>query len=1206
MRKKFLGILLAVLMTAMLFIGLTACNKSKVESISIDEAHMPQVVFVKGNELDLSKGSLNVNNGESSVSLTDSGVEVSGYNKDQLGEQTLTVRYGGAETTLIVSVVPRVRVAESYVYFVGESIGDVTMRLTVTRDDGTTFTVRSGDAGVTIDGFDSSTENDALALNLTYNKNGENYTGSFAVTIASPEFEFRKPRKEAYGNHETTVELLGASLTMKSSSGTDKNININQLTTTGYDPSVVSASNPSVTQTIHVLYGGREVGSYQITVTYSNVSKIKPIAADLQTLDWSTYDFSDMIFYPDGANETRGKAALEALELYCTLSNADSAYITDAELQAVARMAVVYGYDVWQQTLASECGDCFTAEDGILTYVAADSATAQAVADKLEAKTDENVRILFTYSELLHQTRFLDQCGELNIYAGAVQDETEADITVNDLVTGLFTSADLAELTNTLTAAVLISEQMDAVLPGWTVESLQTLQNQSKLISNVYLLLNGLKSNAKAANISLYECMNNWRADRDLFDIFYRYYYDAYEKAAADGIQTDMIEAEDHIQVLVEDFLLPRELQPYMDVFVNGYLLQTEMIRIYTALSQTGEVNASPELLDSTEFMSLYRKAKAGEERLNNLGDAMYIFVYQKAFAEPMAQMTDEILGFFDLNGTSSDDASYLALWNLYLDIYDRRNDADYVASAAWGTDVEAMLRAFVELTSAQQQNFINALMYTHPYIGLPEFVLTDDDENGICSYFTQFIYLRAMQAFGVTADNISTNTAYYIFDTLLRAAEAQMSGDVSLFYENMRLAKEAYEGTWSGFDRAGFDAKFGYFYDKYQTLFTSFNAITGTAYTFTESELPEDLKNMLIKKAYQYVSYVDGSIVFEIQEGTLTADELAAVEAELAKSANNRKEPFVEYRYNLNNDALSAEEIKLLGDISLEIFRAYFGYYYFIQSEGLPMQLSYMASYEKLCRLEAQLMAAMETNEALRMAYLYWPVEVRGSTLLDGMSIASYLYDLHYETPRYLAGITDATEYERATALRTFLADAADFLWYPVYQLSSVYFGNAFVFEPANVKGIITKFMALDIVDQYLILEWDNQLLTQGLSMYDFYYSTLLQYIYESADDPNTTDVVEKPSENLENAVYYSLSAQEAYLNYLFDPTGTVKVGDQEVSTQVYFAALFDLATEAYNKLTDAEKATFDEVYGDLYTYYKAFYDQMIAEEQQPDTQTP
>ena len=47
--------------------------------------------------------------------------------------------YGGKTTEFTVTVVPRFRTMEDYVYFVGESLSDADIRLTITRDDGSTI-----------------------------------------------------------------------------------------------------------------------------------------------------------------------------------------------------------------------------------------------------------------------------------------------------------------------------------------------------------------------------------------------------------------------------------------------------------------------------------------------------------------------------------------------------------------------------------------------------------------------------------------------------------------------------------------------------------------------------------------------------------------------------------------------------------------------------------------------------------------------------------------------------------------------------------------------------------------------------------------------------------------------------------------------------------------------------------------------------------
>ena len=97
MMKKLSAIAAFLLLLVGILLTVTACGGS-VKEISVDTAHMPQVVFVEGNELDLSAGSLIVDG--KAVSYTADGVEVIGFDKNKCGEQTLTISYNVMSTDL--------------------------------------------------------------------------------------------------------------------------------------------------------------------------------------------------------------------------------------------------------------------------------------------------------------------------------------------------------------------------------------------------------------------------------------------------------------------------------------------------------------------------------------------------------------------------------------------------------------------------------------------------------------------------------------------------------------------------------------------------------------------------------------------------------------------------------------------------------------------------------------------------------------------------------------------------------------------------------------------------------------------------------------------------------------------------------------------------------------------------------------------------
>ena len=123
--KKFNRILLvavfAIILSAVLL--LVGCGV-QVNQVYIKNDEKPQLVFVQGEELDLSGGKLTVETEKETLSLdlTSPEVSVTGYDKNTLGQQTLTVTYGDKSTTLKVTVVRRMVFEGCTVnYFVNES-----------------------------------------------------------------------------------------------------------------------------------------------------------------------------------------------------------------------------------------------------------------------------------------------------------------------------------------------------------------------------------------------------------------------------------------------------------------------------------------------------------------------------------------------------------------------------------------------------------------------------------------------------------------------------------------------------------------------------------------------------------------------------------------------------------------------------------------------------------------------------------------------------------------------------------------------------------------------------------------------------------------------------------------------------------------------------------------------------------------------------
>lgn len=796
----------------------TGTGKDAGSSAYIGKDNMPQVLFVQGNELNLSGGKLTVDGKD--VALTDKDVVVTGYDKDKLGEQTLTVIYKDKSAELHITVVPRVQTAEQYLYFQGESMDAVALRLKFTRDDGTSFTVKAGDEGLTITGFSSDAAQDTLTLTASYRKDADDLTGSFTVSVVSPEISFKKPRKTAYGSHETEMDWLGASLTLKSADGkTVRNIAVTDLTATGFDPSVAGADSPSVTQTVHVSYLGREMASFDITVTYSAVSQVRDMAATLKNLDWSVYIRPDpFMHYPAGTTEEQCRTAMQALSLYESLSDSDAALITVNEFNAIARLAVTYGYNTWQTTLDESYKGVFTVSYGEVSFDAVTRADAQTGYDRLNAgedARDEATALIYGYSNLLNNERFLKNSKDVLLYDGAEEDGEKVGLTVDAMASIVLPEGTVRQIAQMLDRMLTMADTLGKIPAGWSADGLSAYADD---IEAVYGLL-GKAEASTVSDSSVYELVNNWRAEGDFFEILYRYYY-----GLCGSTDTEVAKAATEKINTLTDYRLPTPLKEISAPYVYGHTIQTAMQSI--AGSLTGEGDAVPSLMESTMFLYYYRQAVEGQEKIYATGDAMYIDLYGLLYAPLLTSMTTGDYGYNELNGSSSYDSAYAQVWDAYINIWEKaQNDAAYMDTDEFGTGVAAMFRAFAALRPNQQYNFLKALNYLYSDYHMPTMALYPDD-NGLYSMFATYIYAYYMDELGVQPESAADSTGFDIFTDLMIALEAYANSDETTFGQCMAEVQTKYT-AWSGADRDAFDRSLKFLYDRYMGYFSLYEKTT-------------------------------------------------------------------------------------------------------------------------------------------------------------------------------------------------------------------------------------------------------------------------------------------------------------------------------------------------------------------------------------------
>ena len=121
-KMKTVSLALVLLLVACVAM-LAGCNSKEVSDIAISSSDAPRLTYVQGQELDFSNGVLTVISGgsETAIPLTDPEVVITGYDKNTLGKQTVTVSYRESSTTIEVNVVARM-VADGFKsnYFVGD------------------------------------------------------------------------------------------------------------------------------------------------------------------------------------------------------------------------------------------------------------------------------------------------------------------------------------------------------------------------------------------------------------------------------------------------------------------------------------------------------------------------------------------------------------------------------------------------------------------------------------------------------------------------------------------------------------------------------------------------------------------------------------------------------------------------------------------------------------------------------------------------------------------------------------------------------------------------------------------------------------------------------------------------------------------------------------------------------------------------------
>ena len=704
--KKITKFIVMILVIATMLFTVVSCNKKKGE-LTVKEDAMPQLVHVLGEDLDLSAGTLIYSKGKKSaeVPMNAEGVEISGYNKDQLGEQTVTLTYEGASTTITVTVVARMQVVDFTAdYLVGDEFDKSKGRLRITQNNGTSYTVNLNNANVTIEGFDSANAGMGKTLTAKYTGTSETYTATFAVNVhAVDNVTLQAPNKKAYSSHNTTLNLDGGRIILSGNNGAltrEIKLTDTSVTVSGFNPAAASENTPTLTQPICVKYGGVDY-FYDIKITYTSVSMFNDHAYQFAGFDWDS-DEAPVI------SKELGEFALDLMEMYVELATADAILISQEDLLNVARVAVYYGYTAWvEDVLRFEGAFGYGYDDYYESYsIFVTCETYEAVVNAIrELKVEDR--------DLYRMYRQLTKICEIE--------------SIYDEVVSLISTSIIGE--EGFKTLIPMFEHMvkmnDVYLPmikiDWQTLGYAAYEDEIKEIYDVILDAGYIDT----ANSWIYEQVAYWYDENNTirtFDAFYEYYFANEDKEALANIAKVTLPSNFLDLITDLDYLMTT-----LDSVDNGDVLDnTEFFHDYYAF-----VEYAADFVEDGNAMTKYIYSELPVNALFGYDDTddIYIATLVDYLYYGYAQITSSLIDIPAFDNLMED---YLAAFLI------ANENENYLTDADFAKHVEGMFSHYLELSATEQYLFFGAIMTN--YYWRADTLMAFDPAVGEERYIASFV----------------------------------------------------------------------------------------------------------------------------------------------------------------------------------------------------------------------------------------------------------------------------------------------------------------------------------------------------------------------------------------------------------------------------------------------------------------------------------
>ncbi len=800
MMKKFSTVILLILLLTVSLFAVVSCGDETTDGgeLTLEIKDMPQLTYIVGNALDLSNGVLTVTeNGESrEVAMNDAGVTVSGFDKDKVGEQKVTLTYGGKTVEITVTVVERMQVIEHVTdYLVGDELDTSKGRLKIIRDDGSSYTVILNHEKVKLEGFDSAKAG-SCDVKASYEADGETYTCTFAVKVYEVEsVKLQRPNKLAYDSHEGGLDLAGGYLTLTGNGGAltkDIPLTDDSVEVKGFDLSVVNETKPQDDQRITVVYDEKEY-YYDIRLTYTDISHFKAKSPAFANLDWSGDEWPEI-------SEELGSVAIELMEIYLDMSPAERQYLTWKECVDVARAAFSHGMSMLDDDFVA-LDDAFTIEGGGLVLTCR---TPEALTSAIEILEDEDGD-LYTVSPLIASV--------IEIFA---EEELLPEMYFADF--GVLDVEIYEGLIAVFEYMLELHEMFETLPVDWESQGINNFANELDAIYDFIFA----SDYADGTWGEIYHYVSAWRAEDNVFEALYTYYYEADNREAMSKLSTVRLPVS--LEVLASYIALALE---QMDAIASFQAMDTSnfFFNYYMAIRTAEDILAN----ESEMTRALYEILPINT--LMGLDPSVSFY-----FNDMLDYLRTMEGGYYHYSGALLDLPVYHELMDHYMDILIRILEEDgYRDSAEYNADIEEMFAMYVALTPTRQLNFLGTLNAYYA-MSIPPVAF---DDSGESAYLTcLFVDLLNQYYRGLFEDE----NAVKAYNELVIAMEMYAQRfSTENWLEDFRARMESVTAARNAIandeERDAFDRKLGFAYNKYLEICAMYDQEPEVLYGDLEDE---------------------------------------------------------------------------------------------------------------------------------------------------------------------------------------------------------------------------------------------------------------------------------------------------------------------------------------------------------------------------------